>query len=171
MSETWSIGDTVVTIRPIARSDLALEQAFVEGLSTHTGYLRLLSARRPTLEEMEHFTHIDPAREFALIATVDSDGRERQIGVARYVKTSTEGTAEFAIVLSDSWQGRGLGRRLLVGLLSAAKRDGLQRMTGATLWENRGMQALARKLGFKIERDPDLATLRNLVLDLTEWSA
>lgn len=47
----------------------------------------------------------------ALIALVQ--GRERQIGVARYVREPSLGDCEFAIVLSDDWQGRGLGAPLL----------------------------------------------------------
>jgi len=52
-------------------------------------------------------------------------------------------------VLSDNWQGRGLGTRLLGSLLSEAKSDGVRRVFGTTLSENRTMLALARKLGFR----------------------
>jgi hypothetical protein len=53
MSETWIAADgTAITIRPISAADLALEQAFVDGLSASTGYQRLMSARRPSLEEL-----------------------------------------------------------------------------------------------------------------------
>ena len=49
MSETWAAADgTVITLRSISAADLALEQAFVDGLSASTGYRRLLSARRPS---------------------------------------------------------------------------------------------------------------------------
>src|SRR5712691_6374830 len=113
--ETWVAADgTVITIRPICAADLALEQEFVNGLSAPTGYQRLMSTRRPSLEELRRFTDIDYEREMALIAVTDARGRERQVGVARYVKEeASPGDAEFAIVLSDDWQGRGLGAKLL----------------------------------------------------------
>src|SRR4249920_4165931 len=115
--ETWVAADgTVVTIRPISAADLALEQEFVEGLSASTGYQRLMSARHLSLEELRHLTDIDPERELALIATTLVEDRERQIGVARYVKEPRSSDAEFAIVLSDDWQRRGLGSRLLATL-------------------------------------------------------
>ena len=76
----------LITIRPIRATDLALEQEFVNGLSAATGRHRLMSARRPSLEELRRFTDIDYERELALIATTPVQGRERQIGVARYVK-------------------------------------------------------------------------------------
>jgi RimJ/RimL family protein N-acetyltransferase len=170
--ETWAAADgTVITIRPIRAADLLLEEEFVNGLSRPTGYQRLMSTRRPSFEELRRLTDIDHERELALIATTLVHGRERQIGVARYVKESSAGDAEFAIVLSDDWQGRGLGARLLVSLVVAAKRHGVRRLVGTTLSENSGMLALARKLGFKIAGEPRLATITNLTLDLAAWPA
>jgi RimJ/RimL family protein N-acetyltransferase len=167
MFETWAAEDgTVITIRPICAADLALEQEFVHGLSAPTGYQRFMSSRRPSLEELRRFTDIDPERELALIATTPVRGRERQIGVARYVKESSPGDAEFAIVLSDDWQGRGLGTRLLASLLVAAKSHGVRRLVGTTLSQNNGMLALGRKLGFKLAADPRSAIVTNLTLDL-----
>jgi hypothetical protein len=55
-AETWDAADgPVITIRPISEADLALEQEFVDGLSASTGYQRLMSARRPSLEELRRF--------------------------------------------------------------------------------------------------------------------
>ena len=171
MSETWAAADgTIITIRPVCPEDLAIEREFVRGLSASTGYRRLMSARRLSLEELRHFTKIDQERELALIATTPVQGKERQIGVARYVKESSPGDAEFAIVLSDDWQGRGLGIKLLSSLLAAAKNNGLRRLVGTTMSENAGMLALGRKLGFKLARDPDSATITNLTIDLAGWS-
>jgi acetyltransferase len=168
--ETWVAADgTAVTIRPIRAEDLALEQEFVNGLSKHTGYQRLMSVRRPSLEELMRFTDIDRERELALIATTPAQGRERQIGVARYVKESSPGDAEFAIVLSDDWQGRGLGTKLLTSLAVAARRHGVRRLVGTTLSVNAGMLELGRKLGFKLASDPRSATVTNLTLDLAAW--
>ncbi len=168
--ESWVAADrTVVTIRPIRAADLALEQEFVNGLSRRTGYQRLMSPRRPSLEELVRFTDVDHEREIALIATTPVQGRERQIGVARYVRESSTGDAEFAIVLSDDWQGHGLGARLLTSLAVAAKRQGVRRLVGTALSVNSGMLALGRKLGFKLALDSRSATITNLTLDLAAW--
>ena len=72
-------------------------------------------------------------------------------------------------MLSDAWQGRGLGTRLLASLLAAAKRHGVRRLFGTTFSENNGMLALGRKLGFRIAGEPGLATITNLTLDLAAW--
>src|SRR5258706_3148005 len=106
MLMSWTAPDgRPVTIRPIRAADFELERAFVDGLSPATGYQRLMSTRRPSDEEVRHFTDIDPKRELALIAVTVVDDRERQVGVARYVQDEhTPGEAEFAIVLAYDLQ-------------------------------------------------------------------
>ena len=164
--KTWTAADgTAVTLRPIEPGDFALEQAFVAGLSAATGYMRLLSARRPSLDEIRRFTEIDPKCEFAVIATLIHDGKEQQVGVARYVKEHCSDVAEFAIVVSDAWQGRGLGTELLASLIAAARQRGVRRLNGITLSENAGMLGLARKLGFRAATGTP-ASETNLTLDL-----
>jgi RimJ/RimL family protein N-acetyltransferase len=166
--EAWTAADgTEITIRPICAADLALEQEFVAGLSAATGYQRLMSTRRLSLDELKRFTDIDYERELALIATTQVEARERQIGVARYVKDASTDDGEFAIVLSDDWQGRGLGTKLLASLIVAAKTHGVRRLVGTTWSENSGMLALAGKLGFRLAYDPTSATLTNLTLELS----
>src|SRR5258708_14671363 len=135
MRETWTAADgTAIAIGPSGATELALEEAFVNAMSAATGYQRLMSARRPSLDELKRFTDIDYERELALIAVTSVRGTERQIGVARYVKDfPASGDAEFAIVLSDDWQGRGLGTKLLPSLLVASKCRGAQRQSASTL--------------------------------------
>jgi acetyltransferase len=170
ISMTWTAPDgTPVTIRPITAADFDLEQEFVSALSPATSYQRLMSARRLSAAEIRRFTDIDTARELALIATLRVGARERQIGVARYVKDeSAPGDAEFAIVLADDWQGCGLGTKLLASLLAAARENGVRRALATTLSSNEGMLALARRLGFKLARNSATPTITNLTLDLAE---
>lgn len=154
-----------VTLRPISAADFALEKEFVKRLSPQTGYQRLMSARRPTLEELKRWTQIDPEREYALIATIPFEGRERQVGVARYAMDAGR-DAEVAIVVSDEWQGRGLGRRLLAELVRAARLRGVRRLYGTTFSSNVPMRELARKLGFALSGDARSASVTNLSLDI-----
>ena len=169
----WTAPDgAVVTIRPIRAADLELEREFVTGLSPVTGYHRLMSTRTPSLAELRRFTNIDPRREVAVIATTTVDGRERQVGVARYVKDESKpDEAEFAIVLADAWQRRGLGRRLLASLIDVAKRDGVRRLVGTTLSDNEGMLRLARRLGFSLARNRGSASITDVSLELARMDA
>jgi len=150
-------------LRPISAADFALEKEFVKRLSPQTGYQRLMSARRPSLEELRRWTQPDPEREYVLIATIPFEGRERQVGVARYAMDAG-GDAEVAIVVSDDWQGRGLGRRLLSELVQAARARGVRRLYGTTFSSNVPMRELARKLVFALSGDARSATVTNLSL-------
>ena len=170
MPQSWTAPDgTPITIRAISAADFDLEQDFVIRLSAASGYQRLMSARRLSAEEIRRFTDIDSTREMALIATTRVAGRERQIGVARYVKDeSVPGEAEFAIVLADEWQGRGLGTKLLASLLAAARNNGVRRAVATTISTNEGMLALARRTGFTLAPDPASPSITTLTLELAE---
>ena len=170
MPQSWTAPDgTPITIRAISAADFDLEQDFVIRLSAASGYQRLMSARRLSPAEIRRFTDIDYTREMALIATTPVGARERQIGVARYVKDeSVPGEAEFAIVLADEWQGRGLGTKLLASLLAAARNNGVRRAVATTISTNEGMLALARRTGFTLAPDPASPSITTLTLELAE---
>ena len=164
-------GDTMIAIRPIRPSDFELERAFVRGLSRFSAYRRLMSSRRPSDEELRHWTEVDGVHEFALVAVASAGDGEEQAGVARYVVSADPEVAEFAVVLSDRWQGQGLGRQLLGRLVNAARGRGIKRLVGATLSDNTAMLQLGRKLGFKPKRVLGDATVTELTLHLDDADA
>ena len=154
---------TRVRIRPIQRDDLELERRFVEGLSTRTGYLRLLSGRHPTPDELKRWTDIEPAREIAIIAVAPDGDAEQEVGVARCAIDREDPTRwDFAVVLADTWQGRGLGEALLRRLLELAEEAGIAVLSSVTLSENRAMLSLAKRLGFIARREIGDATLMRI---------
>jgi len=78
---------TPLTIRPIRPADMDLEKAFVKKLSDYSRYYRFMQPIRELSPVMlEHFTHPDYDQEMALIALFTDNGKEEEIGVARYVK-------------------------------------------------------------------------------------
>jgi GNAT superfamily N-acetyltransferase len=164
--EIWQTADGApITIRPIDAGDMALERAFLNGLSEQTRYQRLFSTRRLLPGELKRLTHIDYEHEMALIAITFLRGFEQQIGVARYVKEA-DGDCDFAIVIADAWQRSGLGEKLLRSLMHSARLAGITRLTGITLATNTGMQRLARRLGFELRHDPGDATVIRLIKPL-----
>jgi acetyltransferase len=163
---TFSNGGETLVIRPIRAADFELERAFVRGLSAQTGALRLMSPRAPSDDELRRWTDVDQQREVALIAVTVGAEKERAVGVARYVVDDTGKAAEFAIVLRDAWQHRGLGRALLTELIAHARQAGLRQLFGPTLSENAAMIGLARSLGFSARRKPGEASITNLTLEL-----
>jgi acetyltransferase len=163
--------DPRVRIRPIRPSDLELERRFVYGLSARSRYLRLLSGRQVQPGELERWTRIDPSRELALVALVGDGEDEEEVGLAQcVVDDAAEGRWDFAIVIADAWQGRGLGRALLARLVEAARDAGVRVLSGITLAENHGMILLARKLGFSVRREQGDATLLRIELPLAQLS-
>jgi len=155
-----------LTIRPIRGSDYRLELDFIRGLSARSAYQRLLSPRKLRADEVLRLVNVDYTRELALIATAEVDGAVRQVGVARYVPEADGASCDFAIVIADAWQRRGLGEQLLRALLRAGARAGVPALTGLTLSENEAMRALARKVGFALARDPHDATVVQLRMPL-----
>lgn len=156
-----------VTLRPIRPQDLARHTRFVHALSPHTGYLRLLSPRTPQPDELQRMTEPDYPHSLALVAIACVDGVQTEVGVARYARSvdaqaAARGSAEFAIVLADAWQGRGLARLLLDRLVAAAAAAGVRELADVTLHENLAMVGLARALGFAVRRDPQDARLTQL---------
>lgn len=159
------ITGTSVTLRPLRPEDRDVELAFVSGLSPETRSNRLLGgARQITREYIESLVNVDYSRDMALAATTMLDG-ETLIGVARYVLEKDNKTAEFAIVIADAWQGRGIGRRLLRKLIEVAGRRGVKRLYGEILSINRPMLEFVRKLGFRLEPHQD-PTLTRALIDL-----
>ena len=167
MRLVWKAKDgTCVRVRPIEPGDLELERRFVDDLSPQAGYQRLMSSRRPSDEELRRWTHIDPSREGALVAIVSSAGAERLIGVVRYAMDKGTDAAEFAIVISDDWHGKGLGGKLLSALIDLARQSGVRRVFGTTLSENNAMLCLSRRLGFKLSREQGSAFVTMMSLAL-----
>lgn len=162
---------TNVIIRPIRPEDDAIERDFINGLSRDTGYNRLLSGRKLTPDEIRHLTRIDYDREMAFIAITVDRGQGRLLGVARYVRDADDSGAEFAIVVADAWQHKGVGSLLLRTLLQHAHSAGLARLHGITLATNEAMQNLARRLGFVQQPDPQDATVRELTNTLAAETA
>lgn len=156
-----------VTLRPLRPEDADIETAFLTGLSPETRASRLLGGVvKITREYIAQLTNVDYRRDMAIAATEMLAGRETLIGVARYVLDADGAACEFAIVIADAWQGRGIGRRLLEKLIAVARARGVPRMYGDVLATNASMLALARKLGFTLGRVPEDATLTRVTLEL-----
>ena len=167
---TWQpAGGPPVTLRPIRPEDAEIEQEFVRGLSPESRYFRFMDTLReltPTM--LMRFTQIDYDREMAFIATVEKQGRETEIGVCRYITGPDGESCEYAIVISDDWQHKGLGRRLMTQLIDVARMRGLKVMVGHILAANRNMIALCEELGFAVSAVPDEPEVRRAQLSLAE---
>jgi acetyltransferase len=112
------------------------------------------------------FTQIDYDREMALIAVVEAQGREIEVGVARYVTNADGQSCEFAIAVADQWQCKGLGSRMLDALSDVARSRGITAMVGYVLAGNHSMLSLCERLGFKESDLPGDPGVKREVLHL-----
>ncbi len=147
---------TDITIRPIRPEDAEIEQKFVSELSNETKYFRFMNYLQELSQEMlVRFTQIDYYNEMALIAVTSDGSDEEQIAVARYMTLPDKKSCEFALVVSDRWQGRGLAHHLMPKLMEIARDRGLERMEGQILSNNFRMLDLMKSLSFQISNDPE----------------
>jgi acetyltransferase len=153
----WQLADgTDITIRPIRPEDAELVQAFVRGLSEESKYFRYMSSMQELTEIMlVRFTQIDYSREMALIAVTLVQDKEIQLGVVRYAINPDGDSCEFALVVADNIQGKGLGQKLMVSLMEAARSNGLSVIEGEVLSNNHNMLKLMAHLGFTIKSSED----------------
>jgi GNAT superfamily N-acetyltransferase len=146
---------TPATIRPIRAEDAVMEQEFVRHLSEDSRYFRFMgSVRELSANKLKYFTEIDYERHMAFVATIMREGREVEIGVARYVATEKADRCEFAITVDDAWQGTGVAGLLMIPLQEAAREHGFITMEGLVMASNRKMIKFARQLGFRVHHDP-----------------
>jgi acetyltransferase len=156
-----------VFIRPIKPEDAPLLVELFDTLSPTSIYYRFFG----TLKALPHsmlvrFTQVDYDREIDMVALEKTNGdKERMLATARVMSDPDGKRAEFAILVGDPWQGKGVGARLLERCLAIAKERGIETVWGIVLPENTGMQALARKLGFKVSRSDEPGELE-LTIDL-----
>jgi acetyltransferase len=159
---------TQITVRPIRATDARIEQAFVRGLSDEARYYRFMDMLRELTPRMlSQLTDIDYHDSMAFIATVGEGPGEQEIAVGRYVADIDGDRCEFAIVVADAWQRRGIATLIMGQLIEAARRRGLKSMYGDILASNHKMLRFMTKLGFKVARSiPDDPTLMRATLSL-----
>jgi acetyltransferase len=149
-------GGVDLTIRPIRPEDAEIEQAFIRRLSERAKYFRFFqNIDELTPAMLARFTQIDYDREMAFVAVTHVEGKETEIAVARYVTNTDNTSCEFAIVVEDKWQHRGIARRLMERLIECAREYGLRTIEGQVLTENKEMISLAKSLGFTVRHQPD----------------
>ncbi|MCW8827625.1 MAG: bifunctional acetate--CoA ligase family protein/GNAT family N-acetyltransferase [Gammaproteobacteria bacterium] len=141
-----------ITVRPIRPEDAEIEQSFVRKLSPQAKYFRFMQTLNELTPEMlVRFTQLDYNRELALIAVQEKGGNEIELGVARYVMNPDGKSCEFALVVADEWQHRGIGSQLMTHLMDAAQERGFNSMDGEILGDNKKMLELVKSLGFHLQ--------------------
>jgi len=110
----------------------------------------MLLSMRTTHERLARMTHNDYDREIALVAECQSEKCERAIlGVARLSKLrGTDEEARFTMLISDHYQGQGLGKELLTRIIKIGRDEKIKRIIALMSPDNEAMKRLCRAVGF-----------------------
>lgn len=163
----WTMKDGIeITLRPIRPEDEPLMVKFHQTLSDRSVYLRyfcsLSLSDRVAHERLSRICFVDYDREMALVADQkdQATGQHRIVGVGRLIKLHTRNQAEVAVLVSDQCQRRGLGTQLLSQLVQVARDEKLKSLSAEMLADNLGMQAIFRKLGFRLSSGLDPTSIQ-----------
>jgi acetyltransferase len=168
----WHLDDgSDAVIRPIRPEDEPLIVRFHSTLSERSIYLRYFHMMtldaRVSHERLTRTCFIDFDREMALVVERRPQTSEREIiAVGRLVNSREGNSAEFAMLISDAFQGHGIGTELLRRMLDVARAERLESLTGEILPENTHMLRIARMLGFRLRHIADEGVIK-AEIDLT----
>ncbi|MGB8656605.1 MAG: GNAT family N-acetyltransferase [Candidatus Zixiibacteriota bacterium] len=145
---------TMVTLRPIKPEDEPLWFELLGSCSRESIYQRFRYFFHWEAHEVAtRYCFIDYDREIAMVAELEKDGLRKLLGVGRLIADPDHETVEYAILVSDAWQNRGLGGLLTDYCLEIAKHWGLKRIVAQTNSDNPRMVAVFSKRGFEIIPD------------------
>jgi acetyltransferase len=154
---SWTMKDgTEAIIRPIRPEDEPLMAKYHETLSERSVQLRyfypMALNQRVEHERLSRLAFIDYDREMALVAEVKGrrTGEPEIIAAGRLIKLYGGEDAEFTILVSDAYQGYGLGTEMLRRLVDIGQQEGIQRIFGNILGDNANMLRVTERLGFTL---------------------
>ncbi len=156
-----------IVIRPITPDDGPELQAAYDRLSPLSKYRRFL-APKPHLSRREtaYLVQVDGQAHVALVA-ISPKHPGRILGVARFVRLPEEpGTAEFAIVVGDPYQGEGLGAALSQRLALEASARGIRRLRATLLADNAPARGLVQTLPGRVVRDHRAGSVAEIDVEL-----
>lgn len=152
-----------IRVRPIESDDWLALQRFHRTLSDETIEQRMFESMPELSNERAHdYCDVDGYDRFALVA-IDPDRPDELIGVVRFDREPDVNAAEYSAVVTDRWQGQGVGLALTMLLISAARARCVDFLHAYVRPENWRMLALLRNLGLPEtivhERGEELVTI------------
>ncbi len=162
---------TTIHIRPIRPDDKERLLGMWARTSPESRRRRFMGSFDLNWDNVARFTDLDPTQEVALVSTRGRGESERIVGVARYVRYEDDPRhAEFAALVEDAEQGKGIGTALVRRIALAAHEGGITRLAGDILADNTRMLNLVRELGleYQSKREGGSVVHSDLETSLTE---
>ena len=162
LSEQHTLPDgTAILLRPIKPEDEPLWHELLANCSADSLRARFhFMFKTDTHEAAIRFCFVDYDRELTVVAEARIDGQRRLLGVARLVSEVARPRGEFAVLVADAWQGRGLGTILTDYCIRHADRVGVEEIYAITGRENQRMLKIFKRNGFDVVADADPAVFR-----------
>ncbi|MCK9364411.1 MAG: GNAT family N-acetyltransferase [Syntrophales bacterium] len=164
----WRLKDgTELILRPIRPEDEPLEFEMLSTCSQET----IRSRYYQNIKNISHAMlvrscHIDYGRDMTIVAELRADKKRRLVGIGSLTVDVNGGNAgEFAIIVHDDFQKRGLASKLLDVLIGIAEEKGLKEFYGFLEPTNGRMTYLCEKLGMTRSRSADDLVRVSLPLD------
>ncbi len=161
----WRLGDKDVVLRPVRPEDEPLEHEMLTSLSEKTLKERFFQTIKQITHEMHvRLCNIDYEREIAIVAEINEDGKKRIIGIGRLVMEADRKRGEFAVIVHDRFQGKGLGYKLVDMVIGIGHEKGLKEIYGFVLSQNLRMINMCRRLGCVVQTQEEGITRVTLTL-------
>ncbi|MBI9039356.1 MAG: bifunctional acetate--CoA ligase family protein/GNAT family N-acetyltransferase [Bacteroidales bacterium] len=147
---------TEVLLRPIKPEDEPMWLELLGSCSKESIFSRFRYDFHYNAHEIAtQFCFIDYDREMGIVAEIVENGQRKLIGVGRLIADVDHETVEYAVLITDSWQHKDLGKILTEYCINIASKWNLQRIVAQTTKDNQAMISVFRKLGFKLTFSTD----------------
>ena len=90
----------------------------------------------PPHEYSVRYCNIDYDRELAIVAEIEEDGKRKMLGVVRLNISPSEKTGEISFIVTDTWQGQGLGSKMVDYMIEISKDKKLEIINAIMLPDN-----------------------------------
>jgi acetyltransferase len=155
--KTVTLADgTETLLRPIKPEDEPLWLEMLGSCSKEAIYSRFrYNFHFDSHEVATQFCYIDYARELGIVAEIEEEGRRKLIGVGRLISDPDLDNVEYAVLITDAWQRKDLGKILTQYCVEIAKANNFKRIFAETTKDNKPMIAVFKKLGFEVSFNSD----------------
>ena len=160
-SETVLLDGTRVKLRAIMPEDEARMLDLFRSFSPRTIRQRFFHmVKEMSHETLARYCFNDYDREIAIVGEIGRGKKRKLLGVVRLMKDFAGKSAEFAVVVTDEWQKKGLGTKMVKYTQWIAKKRGIRKIWGHVLVDNTEMVSILKKEKFSFSKSPGTGIFR-----------